>query len=80
MDDVNDVDANAWPNLVGVRPKFPAHVVGNDGGHDDAVCSANVSKNTAAIGIPLFDGVRILRDLAFSWCRHLCNWSGVGGA
>jgi hypothetical protein len=27
----------------------------------------------------LFDGVRILRHLAFSRCQHLSNWDGVGG-
>src|SRR5437879_5261757 len=42
-DDVNDVDANARPDLVCVGPKLSVHVAGNDGDNDDAVGAADVS-------------------------------------
>jgi hypothetical protein len=61
---VNDVDANARPDLVRVGHKLPVHVARND----DALGAADVSKNTASAGLPLLHGVWILRYLAGSRC------------
>jgi len=77
LDYVNDVDANAWGNLVCFGDKFPAHVAGNDGGHDDAVSAPDVLKNWKRVGEPLLHGVRLFRCLAGCGGWHLCHWSGV---
>ncbi|MCW3108082.1 MAG: hypothetical protein JWQ09_2588 [Segetibacter sp.] len=37
VDNVNDVDANAWSNMVHLLSKFHAHADGNDGCHHDTI-------------------------------------------
>ena len=73
------MDANAWSDLVRMGHKFPLHVAGNDGCNDDAVGAADVSKDTATVGLPLLHGIWILRHLARSRSWNLCARSGVSG-
>jgi len=68
LDNVNDVDAHARADMVRIGHKLPLHVAGNDGGDDAAVGAADVSENTASVGLPLLPGVWILRHLAGSRC------------
>ena len=79
LDDVDDVDANAGPDLADVRPEFRAYVAGNDGGHDDAVGATHVFEDPARMGFTLFDGVWIFRCLACGRSRSLCSWSNICG-
>ena len=45
LDDVDDVDVNAWPDVAGFGHQLSVDVAGNDGGHDAAVCVAHVFEN-----------------------------------
>src|SRR4051812_25243087 len=76
LDDVDDVDANAWPDVAGFGHQLSVDVAGNDGGHDAAVCVADFFENKTPVRVALFHGVRILCGLARGWCWNLCDRRG----
>src|SRR6266404_5791150 len=67
-----------WCEMDKLDGDLPADVAGDDGGNDDAVGAADVSKNGAPVAFPLLHGVWILRHLAGSRYWNLCARRGVG--
>src|SRR5207248_2839691 len=79
LDDVQDVDANARPDLVRVSPELPAYMAEYDDRDDVAIRSADIFETETGADLVVCDRNWILRRVAGARRRNLRVWRRIRG-